>query len=224
MKWLIENYDPSWEPILSSLSDQLEEVDEKLAALPGETAVYPPRESVFRALQCVTPESVKVVIIGQDPYHGEGEAMGLSFSVPSGVKIPPSLRNIFKERESDCGIPISDNGDLTSWANQGVLLLNAILTVTADSAGSHSSFGWESVTDGIIRALSDRTKPIIFLLWGKFAEKKRKMIDESRHTVITSAHPSPLSAYRGFFGSAPFSQINRALEEAGSTPIDWRNR
>lgn len=224
MRWLIENYDPSWSPIFSSLSRELAGVDEALAALPKETVIYPPRDAVFRALQCVKPEDVKVVIIGQDPYHGEGEAMGLSFSVPSGVKIPPSLRNIFVERESDCGIPISDSGDLTSWAEQGVLLLNAILTVTADSAGSHRTFGWESVTDGIIRALSQQSKPIIFLLWGKFAEKKRKMIDESRHVVIASAHPSPLSAYRGFFGSAPFSQINSALEEAGSTPIDWRNQ
>jgi len=209
---------------MDGLKDELTTVDSALSSLPLNTVIYPPKESVFRALQLVTPRSARVVIVGQDPYHGENQAMGLSFSVPSEQKkLPPSLKNIFKERETDCGIPVSTSGDLTSWANQGVLLLNATLTVTASNANSHKKFGWQNITDGIISWLSDQDHPVVFLLWGNFAQKKRTLIDESKHVVISAVHPSPLSARRGFWGSRPFTKINTALVQLGYEPINWEN-
>lgn len=223
MAWLVQNYASSWNSCFEALQLKVRSVDEKLSELDAATVVFPPKENIFKALQLVTPESAKVVLIGQDPYHGEGEAMGLSFSVPQGVKVPPSLKNIYKERESDLGIPVSNSGDLSSWAQQGVLLLNATLTVEKDSANSHQKIGWQEITDGVIRYLSEQERPLVFLLWGKFAEKKRELIDESKHDVLVSAHPSPFSARRGFFGSKPFSKINKILEKRGETPIDWRN-
>ena len=183
--------------------------------------IYPPCGQRFAALQLCDPQQVKVVIVGQDPYHGPGQAHGLSFSVPPGVKIPPSLRNIFAELEADLGLQSPDCGDLTVWAQRGVLLLNSVLTVEKGVANSHQGWGWESFTDGILEALSADSRPKVFILWGSFAAAKRVQIDEQRHKVVTSSHPSPLSAYRGFLGSKPFSQANCALQAAGREPVDW---
>lgn len=183
--------------------------------------IYPNREDIFNALQLTPFHKVKVVLLGQDPYHGPGQAHGLSFSVQRGVKIPPSLRNIFKELHDDLGIPIPEHGYLKSWAEQGVLLLNTVLTVRAGEANSHQGKGWETFTDHIISCLNTREEPVIFLLWGKPAEKKRALIDESRHVILSTSHPSPLSAHRGFFGSKPFSNVNRILKEWNKEPIDW---
>mmetsp|Transcript_34333 Transcript_34333/g.86171 ORF Transcript_34333/g.86171 Transcript_34333/m.86171 type:complete len:302 (-) Transcript_34333:28-933(-) len=183
--------------------------------------VYPPSREVFSALNLTPIESVKVVIIGQDPYHGAGQAHGLSFSVKPGVRIPPSLRNIYKELESDVGFKSPSHGFLEPWARQGVLLLNATLTVQASKANSHAKIGWQTFTDAIIKLVSDRKDHVVFVLWGNFAQKKaEKIIDSSKHTVIRSAHPSPLSV-RLFTGSKPFSKTNDALRKHGATPIDW---
>lgn len=187
-----------------------------------ETTVYPPRMMWFEALKLTGYHDTKAVILGQDPYHGEGQAHGLSFSVRPGVRIPPSLRNIYKELESDLNIPPSSSGTLTHWANQGVLLLNTVLTVREGEPGSHQNKGWEIFTDTIIEALNRREKPVVFILWGSHAQKKGSSIDTQRHKVLTSVHPSPLSARRGFFGSKPFSQVNEFLVKHGEDHIDWR--
>ncbi len=184
--------------------------------------VYPPPDATFRALALTAPQDVRVVILGQDPYHSHGQANGLCFSVANGVKIPPSLRNIYKELHADCGIEPTKNGDLTSWARQGVLLLNATLTVRQDGAGTHQGHGWETFTDAVVRTLGASQSPIVFVLWGAFARKKKSLITQSQHTIIESAHPSPLSANTGFFGSQPFSHINQALIANGRDPIDWQ--
>jgi uracil-DNA glycosylase len=183
--------------------------------------VYPPEADVFNALKYTPCEKVKVVLLGQDPYHDEGQAQGLCFSVRPGVKMPPSLVNIFKELHHDLGCKIPDNGCLIPWAEQGVLLLNAVLTVRAREPNSHKDKGWETFTDAVIRAVDAKSEQVVFLLWGAYAGKKEKMIDTDRHVALKSAHPSPLSAKK-FFGSKPFSQTNRALEEEGSEPIDWQ--
>ena len=186
--------------------------------------VYPPRGSRLRALELTPLDRVKVVILGQDPYHGPGQAMGLAFAVPPGVAPPPSLRNIAKELESDLGIAPRTDGDLTGWAEQGVLLLNTTLTVEAGKAGSHAGRGWDAVTDAAIAAVAAREQPTVFILWGAHAQAKAKRIDalgDGPHLVIESPHPSPLSAYRGFFGSKPFSRANAFLEEHGRAPVDW---
>jgi uracil-DNA glycosylase len=192
-----------------------------LAAERSAHEVFPPAEQVFAAFQRTPPTQVKVVILGQDPYHGPGQAHGLCFSVPEGVALPPSLRNIFKELQADQGTPAPRQGCLFSWADQGVLLLNTTLTVRSGEAGSHQGQGWEQFTDQVIVSVNSFADPVVFILWGTAARKKRAMIDQQRHHVIESAHPSPLSAYRGFFGSAPFSQANAALTAAGRSPIDW---
>lgn len=184
--------------------------------------VYPPREQVFAALGSTPLASVRVVLLGQDPYHGPGQAHGLAFSVRSGVAPPPSLANIFKELKSDLGCRIPNHGYLAPWAEQGVLLLNAVLTVRAHEPNSHKNKGWEHFTDAIIRALSARPDQMVFVLWGGYAGKKLKLIDAERHVVVQSAHPSPLSARNGFFGSRPFSRINAALRGAGRPEIDWQ--
>lgn len=183
--------------------------------------VYPPPEAVFAAMHRTPLADLKVVILGQDPYHGAGQANGLSFSVTRGVSIPPSLRNIFTELESDLGVPRPNHGCLDSWADNGVLLLNTTLTVRSGEAASHQGYGWETFTDRVIRTVSDHGHPSVFILWGTSARKKRSLIDTARHTIIESAHPSPLSAHRGFFGSRPFSRANQALEAAGRDPVDW---
>lgn len=167
------------------------------------------------------PDKVKVVIIGQDPYHGPGQAHGLCFSVNDGVPFPPSLQNIFKEIQSDLGAPIPTSGNLTRWANQGVLLLNATLTVRAHQAGSHQRQGWEEFTDAAIRVLAEQRENIVFILWGSYAQKKGAFIDRNKHLVLASAHPSPLSAYNGFFGNKHFSRTNEYLQAHGQTPIEW---
>lgn len=182
--------------------------------------VFPPRNYLFNALKLTPYKDVKVVIVGQDPYHGEGEAHGLSFSVKEGVKMPPSLRNIYKELYDDIGVERTTS-DLTSWAQNGVLLLNSILTVKKDEALSHQDLGWERLTDYIIKILNKKNESIVFILWGNFARSKKKLITNPKHLIIESAHPSPLSAYHGFFGSHPFSKTNNFLRENGREPVDF---
>ena len=183
--------------------------------------VYPPASRIFAAFDaCPFPE-VKVVILGQDPYHGPGQANGLSFSVNPGVRFPPSLLNIFKEVSADTGAPMPVDGDLSRWARQGVLMLNATLTVAANRAGSHQGHGWEQFTDAVIKRLSDRREHLVFILWGSYAIRKSELIDQSRHLSLTSPHPSPLSAHRGFFGNHHFSRANAYLQAHGATPIVW---
>ena len=184
---------------------------------------YPQGKDIFNAFNQCPLESVKVVLIGQDPYHGPGQAHGLCFSVPNGVAHPPSLINIFKEIETDLGISYPKNGNLTSWAKQGVLLLNATLTVQAHQAGSHQKKGWEEFTNAVIQTVSEETEGVVFLLWGGFAKKKAALIDAQKHHILTSGHPSPLSANRGYwFGNKHFSQCNRFLVEQGKLPIEWK--
>jgi len=185
--------------------------------------VFPPEGDVFNALKHTPYDKVKVLVVGQDPYHDDDQAHGLAFSVRPGIKPPPSLVNIFKELKSDLGIEVpKGNGSLVPWADQGVLLLNTVLTVRAHEPASHKGKGWEKFTDAVIRAVGAKPDPVVFLLWGGHAQKKLPLIDAAQHTVIQSAHPSPLSAKAGFFGSTPFSKINAALEAAGKTAIDWR--
>jgi len=185
-------------------------------------AVYPPPKYIFRAFDLCPFEKVKVVILGQDPYHGKGQANGLCFAVSDGVALPPSLQNIFKEIESDLGAPLGHrSGDLSRWAEQGVLLLNATLTVRARMAGSHQGRGWEHFTDAAIKALSNERAHLVFILWGNYAKAKGAQIDRSKHLVLESAHPSPFSAASGFFGCKHFSKANEYLEAHGETPIDW---
>tara|TARA_R110002072_G_scaffold121321_9_gene254921 strand:+ start:1956 stop:2651 length:696 start_codon:yes stop_codon:yes gene_type:complete len=187
-------------------------------------AVYPPRGRRLRALELTEREAVRVVILGQDPYHGPGQAMGLSFSVPSDVRVPPSLANIYKELQADLGLDIPTHGDLTPWAERGVLLLNTTLTVEAGRAGSHAGRGWEALTDAVVASVAESENPTVFVLWGAHAQKKAARLPalaEGRHLVLRSPHPSPLSAHRGFFGSRPFSKANAFLELAGRGAVDW---
>ena len=184
--------------------------------------VYPPAEEIFNAFHFTPLEQVKAVILGQDPYHGEGQAQGLCFSVRPGVDIPPSLVNIYKELEDDVGCYIPNNGCLEKWARQGVLLLNTVLTVRAHQANSHRDIGWEEFTDAAIRVLAEQDRPLVFILWGRPAQAKKAMIHNPAHLVLEAPHPSPLSAFRGFFGSRPFSQTNEYLKKNGLAPIDWQ--
>ncbi len=183
--------------------------------------IFPPAKLIFNAFEHTPFDKVKVVILGQDPYHNDGQAHGLSFSVNDGIQFPPSLINIFKEINTDLGIPIPKSGNLTRWADQGVLLLNATLTVQAHQAGSHQNKGWENFTDAAIKKLADERENIVFLLWGSYAQKKAAFIDSNKHLILKSVHPSPLSAHRGFFGNKQFSQINDYLISKGLTPIQW---
>lgn len=186
-----------------------------------EELIYPPKEDVFSAFELIDYDKVKVVILGQDPYHGEGQAHGLSFSVKPDMKLPPSLRNIYKEFVTDLNESLPDNGYLVDWAKQGVLMINAILTVKASKASSHSKIGWEQFTDQVISKLNEREKGVVFVLWGNFAKSKETLITEKQHRIIKSSHPSPFSARKGFFGSKPFSTMNKLLLEIGDTPINW---
>ncbi len=207
-----------WKEFESSYFDEI-----KAAILADKSAgntIYPPRAMIFNAFNLTPINKTKVVIIGQDPYHRQGQAMGLSFSVPKGVTVPPSLKNIYKEINQDLNIPPAQHGDLTHWATQGVLLLNAILTVQAGNAGSHAKIGWQQFTDGVIRSLSDHKEGLIFLLWGNFAKSKASLIDESKHHVLKAAHPSPL-ARNAFSGCAHFSKVNEILRKRGKKEIDW---
>ena len=186
------------------------------------TQVFPKPDEIYAALKLTDFNDVKVCILGQDPYHNVGQANGLAFSVHKDIAIPPSLQNIYQELENDLGIPKASHGDLTAWAKQGVLLLNTVLTVKAHQANSHRGKGWEELTDYVIAKLNERQQPVVFILWGAASIKKKALIDTTKHAVITSPHPSPLSAYRGFFGSKPFSKANDYLEQWGITSVDWR--
>lgn len=213
-----------WNPVLGSELDEeyWSELQEFVTRERRHHEVYPAPDRVFAALHLTPLASVKVVILGQDPYHGPGQAHGLCFSVPDGVPAPPSLQNIFRELHDDLGVPMPTSGDLTPWARQGVLLLNATLTVRARSAGSHQGRGWERFTEQVVRAVDRRDVTTVFLLWGASARRTGRLVDRRRHVVIESPHPSPLSAHRGFFGSRPFSRANAALVAAGRDPVDWR--
>ncbi|MBE6148885.1 MAG: uracil-DNA glycosylase [Firmicutes bacterium] len=186
-----------------------------------EKTIFPEKENIFNAFKLTDFDNVKVVIMGQDPYHGIGEAHGLSFSVQKGIRIPPSLQNIYKELRDDLGIPPKAHGDLSGWAKQGVLLLNSVLTVEKDKASSHKGLGWELFTDYVIKLLNSKDDPIVFILWGNFAKEKKKYITNKKHFVVESPHPSPFSAYNGFFGSKPFSKTNNFLIQNKKEPIDW---
>lgn len=216
--------EPSWYEVLQSQFEApyFAQLKEFLVQERSQYTCYPRGENIFAAFDHTPFNKVKVVILGQDPYHEPGQAQGLCFSVPEGVKVPPSLVNIIKEINSDLGTQIpTDRGDLTGWADQGVLLLNATLTVRAHQAGSHQKHGWETFTDAAIRALSEQRSGIVFLLWGSYAMAKSSLIDEGKHKVLSTVHPSPLSAYRGFFGCRHFSQCNSYLRQQGLTEIDW---
>ena len=205
-----ETEKPYWRPLIKYVN---------LERMTGK--VFPKTEDVFSALHLTPYKDLRVVILGQDPYHNDGQAMGLSFSVPDGVKLPLSLVNIYKELSDDIGKDTPKSGDLSDWAKQGVLLLNSVLTVRAHQAASHQGKGWEKFTDAILQAVSDKNEHVVFILWGGFARKKKPLIDMTKHTVIESAHPSPLSAYNGFFGSKPFSKTNQALIAHNQKPINW---
>ncbi len=212
-----------WGQLINFSKQQWDRISEQVENAYAAATVYPPRQQLFAALQATPPEQVRVVILGQDPYHEPGQAHGLSFSVEPGTPIPKSLCNIYKELESDLEIPPAGSGCLRPWAENGVLLLNSILTVEAHKAGSHKKFGWEAFTDQVIAATNALPQPIAFVLWGNYAQKKAPLIHtDAPRWVLTSAHPSPLSAYRGFFGSRPFSKINGFLEENSQQPVNWR--
>ena len=216
--------DPSWYAVLQPQfqAPYFAELKQFLVAERAQHTCYPPGSKIFNAFDSTPFDKVKVVILGQDPYHEPGQAMGLCFSVPQGIQVPPSLVNIIKEINADLGTNIPKTcGDLSGWATQGVLLLNATLTVRAHQAGSHQRHGWEQFTDAAIQALSQQRTGIVFLLWGSYAIAKKALIDISRHLVLTAPHPSPLSAYRGFFGCRHFSQANAYLQSLGQQPIDW---
>lgn len=216
---------PSWLPILEKEFSKPYMIGLKAFLQAEKKAgmlIYPPSSLIFNALNTTSFEDVKVVILGQDPYHGAGQAHGLSFSVPPGVPPPPSLKNIFKELADDVGIIPPQTGDLTPWAKQGVLLLNATLTVRASEAGSHQKKGWEQFTNTIISKLSAEREGLVFMLWGAYARAKKELIDQQKHHILESAHPSPLSAYTGFLGSKQFSKVNDLLIAVGKKPVDWQ--
>lgn len=216
--------EPSWLAALESEFRQpyMQQLRQFLKEQKGKGAtVYPRGGEIFNAFEQTPLDRVKVVILGQDPYHGPGQAHGLCFSVRPGVAIPPSLRNIYKEIERDLGIPPPDHGNLSHWADQGVLLLNSVLTVNAGQAGSHQGKGWETFTDRVVEVVNREREGVVFLLWGSYAQRKGAVIDRQRHCVLTAPHPSPLSAHRGFLGCGHFSAANAWLEQRGQTPIDW---
>lgn len=215
--------EPSWKEVLKEEFDKsyFKNLVEFVRSEYQSQNVYPPGKLIFSAFDHTPFDKVKVVLIGQDPYHGVGQAHGLSFSVPEGIAQPPSLKNIFKELNADLGIPIAKSGNLERWADQGVLLLNATLTVRASQAGSHQKKGWEEFTDAAIRKLSEEKENLVFILWGAYAQKKGSIIDTEKHFIIKSPHPSPFSAYNGFFGSKPFSKTNSYLKSLGKEEIIW---
>ena len=213
----------TWNEILAEemQKDYYQELQAFVQKRRAEVRVFPEEKNVFNALELTPFESVKVVILGQDPYHGFGQAHGLSFSVQKGIPLPPSLRNIYKELQEDIGGDLPTEGDLSHWAKQGVLLLNTVLTVEEGNANSHKGMGWERLTNRLIESLNELNHPVIFILWGKPAQDKEKLITNPSHVILKSPHPSPLSAYRGFFGSKPFSRINDILIQQGQIPIRW---
>ena len=217
------NIGNSWDNILAEefKSDYYLRLREFLKKEYATQTIYPDMYDIFNALKYTAYEDVKAVIIGQDPYHGQGQAHGLCFSVKRGIVPPPSLQNIFKELQNDVGFRIPNNGELTDWTKQGVMLLNTVLTVREGQANSHRGMGWEQLTDAVIKKLNERDKPIVFMLWGRNAKEKQKLITNRQHLVLTAAHPSPLSAYNGFFGCRHFSKANEFLLYTGQQPIDW---
>ena len=214
----------TWNEILAEEmeKDYYQELQAFVQKRRAEVRVFPEEKNVFNALELTPFESVKVVILGQDPYHGFGQAHGLSFSVQKGIPLPPSLRNIYKELQEDIGGELPTEGDLSHWAKQGVLLLNTVLTVEEGNANSHKGMGWETLTNRFIESLNELKHPVIFILWGKPAQDKEKLITNPNHVILKAPHPSPLSAYRGFFGSKPFSKVNDILIQQGQTPIRWK--
>lgn len=214
----------SWKKILFAEFEKpyFSELKSFLVSEKARYAVYPPGPKIFEAFNRTPFGKVKVVLLGQDPYHGPGQAHGLCFSVPAGVVFPPSLQNILRELQTDLGYPYPKSGDLSKWADQGVFLLNATLTVRANQAGSHQGRGWETFTDSVISALSSERDKLVFLLWGKYARNKTSLIDTSKHYILEAPHPSPLSVYRGFFGCRHFSLTNQLLADAGLSPVDWK--
>jgi uracil-DNA glycosylase len=224
---VVSNINPvieeSWKKVLIDEFQKpyFKQIKQTLVEEKSKYRIYPPGNLIFNAFNQTPFDNVSVVILGQDPYHGPGQAHGLCFSVPQGIAQPPSLVNIFKEIHDDLGIPVPKTGNLEKWAQQGVLLLNAMLSVRENNAGSHQKIGWETFTNQVIQTISDKRNGIIFLLWGRFAQEKAKLIDPNRHTILTAAHPSPLSAYNGFFGCKHFSKANEILKKMGKKPIDW---
>lgn len=223
MKMLTDLYNTDWWTFFESeeKEDYFKNLMSFVESEYNSNLIFPPKDKVFNAFMLTSFKNTKVVILGQDPYHGENQANGLSFSVEEGQKLPPSLKNIFKELQSDLDIYNQHSGNLESWAEQGVLLLNATLTVQAKKPGSHQNKGWETFTDVVIKELSENKDHLVFILWGAYAQKKGQHIDRTKHLVIESAHPSPFSVYRGFFGSKPFSSTNEYLVKYGNNPIDW---
>lgn len=215
--------DPSWKQELDQEfnAPYFSKLKEFLIKEKSEQTIYPPGSQIFAAFNHTPFEEVKVVILGQDPYHGPGQANGLSFSVAKGITQPPSLKNIFKEIQNDLNIPMPKNGDLSPWADQGVLMLNAVLTVRHKQPASHQKQGWENFTDAVIQKISEQKEGVIFMLWGNFAKSKQALIDQNKHHILTAAHPSPFSAHNGFFGCRHFSQANEILTKQGMQPIDW---
>ncbi len=223
---IVENIPSDWREALEgefikSYFNFLQERVEEAYSVAENAPVYPPRDQLFTALHLTPLDQVKVVILGQDPYHEPGQAHGLAFSVPAGQQLPPSLRNIYKELEDDLGIAPASHGNLSSWASQGVLLLNTVLTVEAHKANSHKAFGWQNFTDAIISAVAAKDEPVVFILWGKPAQAKRALVKNPKQLILEAPHPSPLSSYRGFFGCKHFSQANEYLAQQGVKPIDW---
>ena len=218
-----ETVHPQWKEFLTDVMSTVsaQELAAFISREREEFAVFPPDDQVFAALSYFSPTDTSVVILGQDPYHEHGQAHGLSFSVQPNIPIPPSLRNIFAERENDIGLQPPTHGTLSAWAQQGVLLLNTSLTVREGNAGSHAKKGWEAITDHIISTVNNNTERCVFILWGAHAQAKKKLITQGHHAILEAPHPSPLSAHRGFFGSAPFSRTNALLQEVGRVPIDW---
>ncbi len=215
-----EEFPPAWAKVLSA-PPCLTPLERAEAIRESGRTVFPPRGRIFTALRLTPPEKVRAVILGQDPYHEQGQAMGLAFAVPQGLKLPPSLQNILREYAQDWDATPPQRPDLTEWARQGVLLLNTILTVEEGKPGSHGHLGWQTLTDQILAACNALPHPVAFLLWGNHAQKKRPLLDETRHVIVTAPHPSPLSAFRGFLGSKPFTTVNRLLQEKGQPPIAW---
>ena len=213
-----------WDDILKDefSADYFQKIQQTLEEEYAAYEIFPPKADIFNALKYTPYSNIKAVLLGQDPYHGPGQAHGLCFSVQPGVTPPPSLRNIFKELETDMGIQKPKHGCLTTWAEQGVLMLNTVLTVRAHQANSHRGIGWEEFTDAAIMALNGQNRPIVFILWGAPAQRKASMLNNPNHLILKAPHPSPLSAYRGFFGSKPFSKTNKFLEAGGVEPIDWQ--
>ena len=214
---------PGWKKLIDEEAKKpyMQQLKQRLLKDYNTRCVYPSHKNILKALEITPLEEVKAVILGQDPYHGPNQAHGLSFSVQNGMKMPPSLLNIFKELSSDLNVPQPTSTDLTPWAEQGVLLLNTTLTVLGGSPLSHANLGWETLTDKILHCISDEKESVVFILWGGYAQKKMKLIDKNKHIIIKSSHPSPLSAYRGFFGSKPFSKTNQHLAEKNLQPINW---